>query len=633
MGFRQIRRMGMAAALLLAARPAFAQHHLTSLTGTVATGYYGTSAMDPRAPRVSFVPLTLGLDAQGFVGHPDFLSYDVKPVATLGPQATEAGFLGGNGVSLSVWFLRKRDFPLRFFYENRRQENVFFGALTQISGYRSVNRNRSLGVGWEWHKTRWPRLLLDWQKNDYDTMPDTAAIPATKSANNSVVLSAQDQRGGWELGANVRKFNNSSEYAYGVPGDYDKILLVQEMLQAEGSAHKEFLSGIAIDLNGGDYRTRTAGGYSFDQDMKFLNGQATAKEWRRLRASARGSFSTNTLGRALMDGAGLLSKGGLSLLAPADVLPQTLRYNVGNATVGGELQYQATKALSGYVSGASTWVMAPPSTVGVRDMIYTTETAGARFEHKLTWAQLTADGHLTSGNTESPDQGSGRLRGSGYSASLQTGSLQSLEAAVSYHETRYRMEQSIASSYHAESRWSNASLGRTLPLWGLTLRAGGGVNRSTFHTHDTRYLNHGYQATAALQHRWTQANYSWFDNQGNTVLPVLAGLGANPATGALLPLLPVPYSFSAQRGTSLSASSTPLRRLLIRFYYTQMNQTLNGQSLNHFRLLDAAISYSFRRLTFEAGYSDWEQTVFGVPNFIRNRVYFKVTRPFSVIER
>ncbi|MBI5086085.1 MAG: hypothetical protein HZB13_15980, partial [Acidobacteria bacterium] len=129
--------------LLLAAQLGLAQNHINNLSGAVTTGFYSTHAISPRNQQLRFVPLTLDLDFAGYYGHPDFLSYDVRPVLTLGPQATEAGFIGGNGVSASATFLRTRSFPLRVFYDNIQREDVYYGALTQISGYRAINHNRN----------------------------------------------------------------------------------------------------------------------------------------------------------------------------------------------------------------------------------------------------------------------------------------------------------------------------------------------------------------------------------------------------------------------------------------------------------------------------------------------------------
>ena len=140
----------LTAALLLAVTPnCAAQFRLTDLSGRIITGVYRTRAEDLGGRTISFVPLTFDLQTAGYFSHPDFLSFDVKPILTNGPQATEAGFIGGNGVAATATFLRRRAFPVKVFYNNLRREDVFYGGLTQVSGYRCKPRpelRRQLGL-------------------------------------------------------------------------------------------------------------------------------------------------------------------------------------------------------------------------------------------------------------------------------------------------------------------------------------------------------------------------------------------------------------------------------------------------------------------------------------------------------
>ena len=45
-----------------------------------------------------FVPFGAKFDINGFLLSPDLLSFSAQPEVSAGPQASEAGFQGGNGV-------------------------------------------------------------------------------------------------------------------------------------------------------------------------------------------------------------------------------------------------------------------------------------------------------------------------------------------------------------------------------------------------------------------------------------------------------------------------------------------------------------------------------------------------------
>ena len=94
---------------------------------------------------------------------PELLSFSAQPELNLGPQASDAGFQGGNGIKLQTSFLRKSIFPVTFHYSNIQVEDVYFGSLSQISGYSLRNRNKDLGVTGELKPKEWlPITTIDW---------------------------------------------------------------------------------------------------------------------------------------------------------------------------------------------------------------------------------------------------------------------------------------------------------------------------------------------------------------------------------------------------------------------------------------------------------------------------------------
>ena len=100
-----------------------------------------------------------------------------------------------------------------------------------------------------------------------------------------------------------------------------------------------------------------------------------------------------------------------------------------------------------------------------------------------------------------------------------------------------------------------------------------------------------------------------------------------------LPGLFLPTVNTTQRGQTFIARTTPIRRLEASILYTHVYQEMNFAPLNEFRQILATVSYRYRLLTFEAGYAKWEQSLFGAPSLLRDRVYFRVARPFSVLSQ
>jgi len=122
-----------------------AQEQPLSIGGAFTTGYYASSARGEQYENLKFVPFGAKFDMNGFFINPDLLSVTVQPELNVGPQASEAGFEGGNGIRLRTTLLRKL-FPLTFRYSNVQVEDVFFGSLSQISGYTLQERMKDLGL-------------------------------------------------------------------------------------------------------------------------------------------------------------------------------------------------------------------------------------------------------------------------------------------------------------------------------------------------------------------------------------------------------------------------------------------------------------------------------------------------------
>ena len=147
-----------------------AQEKPLSVSTTVYTGYYTTETRGETNQSLQFVPFGAKFDITGFLLSPDLLSFSAQPEVSAGPQASEAGIGGGNGVRLEMTLLRKRAFPLTFRFSDVQVQDVYFGSLSQLSGYRSQNRYKDMGVTWEARPLgKELSVIFDWGTGSVDS--------------------------------------------------------------------------------------------------------------------------------------------------------------------------------------------------------------------------------------------------------------------------------------------------------------------------------------------------------------------------------------------------------------------------------------------------------------------------------
>ena len=135
--------------LIAAVSPARAQ--IESLTGTLGAGVYslGSTAVG------TVVPMGVDLDARGYLGHRDFLSFSVQPWFNFGDPFGGIHIRPGNGLSVSANLLRRRAFPVSLAYSISKSSavgldpqgiNFGFGRLAAANQARDFSVSGSLRV-------------------------------------------------------------------------------------------------------------------------------------------------------------------------------------------------------------------------------------------------------------------------------------------------------------------------------------------------------------------------------------------------------------------------------------------------------------------------------------------------------
>ncbi len=274
-----------------------AQERPLSLRATMSSGFYSTFSRDVVETRLSVVPVSLDLAARGYIGDPGFFSYSVRPMLSVGPQASEAGLLGGNGVAADTTILGGRSFPLKLRYANIKREDVFFGSLNQVSGYRSINHEKVLGLNWQLRARHLPQLSVDLNRSDLSTDPGVSIIPSYSTVNRGYALTLHDERGGWNIDADARRTVLKSNFGALGPEGLITTRMDQDLDHAGAVVHKELGSAIGLTFTGGATKNQNRfDSHPYIQNLRYVDGSMNLSRGTRWRGRLRVGYNDNRLG-------------------------------------------------------------------------------------------------------------------------------------------------------------------------------------------------------------------------------------------------------------------------------------------------------------------------------------------------
>lgn len=616
---------GLAAAAVI---PGFSQEKPLSVAGNVYTGFYSTTNQNERETRLSFVPASVDLDLTGYVGAPGFLSYRVRPQWSAGPQATEAGFLGGDGVSLSTTFLSQRSFPLTLTYGNLRQENVFFGTLNQLSGFRSFNHERDLGLNWQLRAPRLPQISLDIGRSALTAKPDIPEIPIHRSRSGRAAMEVRDKRWGWTMNGTLRREKRSSEFANVLAPGLRTSMLRQRFSETRASGMRPLWDGSRLVLSTGVLDTRNKfDDRPYDQYFRFSTAAFNFGNGKRLQGNLRAGYSSNRVGTGLST-TPLIPSGQSFANSPGSealLIYPWLSYS-SNLSLSSNLSYQLYpdwRIFGGVTQGR----VRTPDKLTRRNSDYLTGRAGMNFQRRFSWVTLIGQFNMDRGRTRYGPLRS-RLRGRAFSVSARHGSVDHLELAISYDRSGQRVDS--ITNLTGGHRSGEFTVTRRLRRVGLLLRGGAGFQRSFFQDGHIDYRSSGLTFQADVEHHLVQAHYFRNTSDGTTLLDLLFNPSNGSSVSPLLLGVPMMSSLFAYHSQTLHVRTTPWRRFEADLLWTQNSQRFNEQVSNNFSQLIIRAKYRFRMLTFETGYINYEQLLLGLSPFMRHRIYVRISRRFRL---
>lgn len=598
-----------------------AQEQPLTASATVYTGFYSTSSRGDVNQSLKFVPFGAQFDFDGYLLTPDLLTFSVVPQLSLGPQASEAGIQGGNGVRLRVTLLRRRAFPLTFRYSNVQVEDVYFGSLSQISGYRLQNRNKDLGLTWEFHPTTTASLVADWGTGSVDSKSDVAQIPDYISHQNHVNVDGQYEKAGWDFQAFFHHQHQESNLLTAIDGSSAPAMLTQDVTQYQGSARKTLFRDSEFYVDGGTQSTSSLL-FTLPIDLTNHYGNMNLRlfQRRRWKSSFRVGYSSNLASQ-------LLAQADSSLTGPGAVASTTIltpfSYGISNLNFAGTTTAELAYGFGLYGTVERNEVLAADQG-GPLNSNYLTATAGVNYAKKFHWGNVNAQYGRELGSGSITGQ-SGTITGETYRASFEHGTSNGNVFEVDVHGSDQNVKNAQPLSNRSFSADASVSL-RITPDWGTSF--GGGWQHSSFINDANEFRTNGYTARIGVENPRYQVNAS-YSNSLSDSLPFYSQF-FNLGVGSILlnPLQVIPSDY---RALSFGAHANPMRKMEVSGTWTHSRQHLAGVLNNDFELINFYATYHFRRLQLESGYIRFNQLFASYPTVIRSRFYVRVQRTARIL--
>lgn len=611
----------LTAAVLTLSSVASAQERPVTVFSTFYTGFYSTSTRGDANQSLSFVPFGAKFDINGYLLSPDLISYSVQPELAAGPQASEAGIQGGNGVRLRVTFLRKRTFPLTFRYSNVQVQDVYFGSLSQISGYRLQNRNKDLGVTWESHPAKGVDLIFDGGKSSVNSKSDIAQIPDYVSTQNHLNADAKVDRRGWDVEGFIHRQEQTSNLLTEA-GTNNIANLVQNVLQYQASVRKGFWGDSEFYVDGGTQSTSSSlFALPIDLTTHYGNMNIRLLQRRKWRTNVRVGYSSNVASQLLAQATATLATPGAVAIGTDILLPfsRSISNLNMNATETGDLGH----GIGLYFTVEHNEVLGS-SLAGLPGSNYTTGTAGITYTHNFSWGTFNGQYGRDLGYGSVTGQ-TGTIDGQIYRVGLQHRSSNGMVFDVSVHGSNQQVRN--AQPLSNDSLSVEGSVGFRV-LTDFTARLGGGWQQSDFSTTANDFRTHGYLARFSIEHPRYQFSAYMNDSLSDS-LPIyngLLGIGLGSVIGNTLQIIPSDY-----RSIGFAFHATPVRKLEVSANWTHSRQHLDGLLTNDFELLNLYATYRFRKLLMEAGYIRFNQLFAFYPSTYRDRFYLRFQRSARIL--
>ncbi len=593
------------------------QERPLNVNGTFTTGYYSTTTRGEANQSLNFVPVGARFEITGYYKSADFLNFSAEPELNLGPQASEAGFQGGNGIRFRSTMFRKL-IPLTFRYSNLQVEDIYFGGLSQVSGYSLTNRNKDLGVTLELKFKKLPSATIDWGKASVNSKSGIAEVPDYNSKGNHLNVDGEYEVAHWVMDAFLHRQELESNVLAPIIGGIQFGSLYQTVTQYQGSVRRSVWGDGEFYVDAG---TQSTSSLLFilpvDLSTHYAGANLRLFQKRRIRTSIRANYSSNLASQLLAQAVGTIGGPGSAVSDQTSLQPFShgiSNYNINSLT-------NATLPFGfGAYAGLERSAILSSSQSSPLSASYLAASVGVTYAHKTGWGSFSGEYGRELGFGSVTGQ-SGTLRGQTYRAGVQKGTTGALQFDVAVHGT----DQTIDNAQPLSNRSTAAEGSVADHLFGdFSGRVGGGWQWGTIVNSANEFRSGGYTARVGLEHPRFQVAASWNDIASNS-LPfysgLLGGLGGDLLLSGELRIIPSDY-----RATTVSVHSNPLRKVEVSGVWSRSRQHLDGIVSNDLEIVNASLTYHFRRIQVEAGYIRFHQTFALYLPTLRTRYYVRFRR-------
>jgi hypothetical protein len=594
-----------------------------SVNGTISTGYYNSITRGEANQSLSFVPIGARFEMSGYYMSPDLLTFSAQPELNLGPQASDAGFQGGNGIKLGFTLLRKSIAPLTFRYSNVQVEDAYFGSLTQISGYTLKNRTKDLGLTWEFKPKDLPATTVDWSTGSVDSKSGTPGIPDYLSHGNHLNVDSKYERWGWDLQGFLRRNQQESDLLAPIDGGTQTGSLRENVMQYQGSARRTLLGDSELYMDAGSQSTSSLlFTLPIDLSNRYASASLRLTQKRRWKTSLRASYSSNVASQLLEQAASTL--GGPGGVVPNGNVFAPFSHGMANLSLSGITSVTVGHGLGLYSSVERSAVFSS-SQDGSLNSDYLTAAAGVTYARKFRWGNLSGEYARELGIGSLIGQ-SGTIAGQHYVVSAQHGSSGGLTFDTTIHgsDQNVHTAQPLSNkSFSAEGSVADRVAGS------FSARIGGGWQWGSIVNSANEFRTNGYTARAGIEHPRVQISASLNNSLSNS-LPfynqLLDGLGLGSVLAIPMQIIPSDY-----RAISFTVHANPMRKVELSASWTRSSQHLDGFLNNNFELLNVFATYHYRRMQFEAGLIRSNQVFLSYPYTLRQRFYLRIVRGVKLL--
>ncbi len=614
-----IRRMPIRAGLilgvlLLTGPPSAAQEDPFSVSGDIITGVFHSETRNGNRISNTSAPLGFLFDINGYLGHPDFISFNIKPSYILGDQAPQAGFPAGNGVQAGVTFFRRRAFPFTVRYITLEQETIAFGARQELSGFRSVSDYRELSFNGQFNFPTGTQLFYGFSDTDSDIRPDLPLLPNRRFEGKRYDLKLQDQWGPWGFNGQWNRRRGTRDNLDFFDPNLTTFTSSHDTDSTNFTASRNMGTGGALVLSAGERDSENVvNGQPYDVVGRYARANSTyqwGEKWQ-LALAASYDNNRNDLLREVVDPTG------------AGTILEAFQTNLSTRKFSSDLSYKVHNNWSVYggVNQAQTRTedTDPISSLLVLGTIWGSN-AGIGFHRETDWGNVSSGYGVVYSNVSSQSGATpSNILGQQARVNVRGGSVEGLELSAAASLNLNRVESDIF--LQREDLNTEAAIGHRFGLH--TVRGGIGFQKVT-HDSLVQFNSEGWTARVSVENHIYNAFYSRRLSDGSSFF-----FAPDPGDPTL-PGIPIRSVLSSSAIDMAGASFTPTNEFQMNGRWSRLRQTIGGALGSRTHFVDLTVNYHFRKLTLEGGYSNYEQILGTVGEVSRGAYFFRLRRSFEL---